>query len=84
MRINDASYGFGSVSSNVLTADPRTYGRCVCLLRSPTRTHRDVLVMLQRLYRDEWKVGLVWAALGQDVDADSFRTPRGIFYGDKS
>jgi len=27
VQINDAAHGFGSVSSNVLTADPRTYGR---------------------------------------------------------
>jgi xyloglucan-specific exo-beta-1,4-glucanase len=27
VKINDASHGFGSASSNVLTADPRIYGR---------------------------------------------------------
>lgn len=27
VKINDANHGFGSVSSNVLTADPRIYGR---------------------------------------------------------
>lgn len=27
IQINDAAHGFGSVSSNVLAADPRTYGR---------------------------------------------------------
>lgn len=27
VQINDAAHGFGSASSNVLTADPRVYGR---------------------------------------------------------
>lgn len=27
VKINDAAHGFGSASSNVLTADPRVYGR---------------------------------------------------------
>ena len=27
VKINDAKHGFGSISSNVLTADPRVYGR---------------------------------------------------------
>lgn len=29
VKINDAAHGFGSISSNVLTADPRVYSRCV-------------------------------------------------------
>lgn len=29
VQINDAAHGFGSASSNVLTADPRIYGRYV-------------------------------------------------------
>lgn len=29
VQINDVAHGFGSVSSNVLTADPRVYGRYV-------------------------------------------------------
>lgn len=35
VKINDASHGFGSISSNPLTADPRIYGRqvaCYCLI----------------------------------------------------
>lgn len=29
IQINDATHGFGATAANVLTADPRIYGRCV-------------------------------------------------------